>query len=300
MPDLKPELFVLSPLLPEGSPRSATDNDVCLATNFRPRSGQMILNLQNKAIPLSTSEAVLSMKQRSYFFAAFRKEIINSCVLHGILSQREEPRGPCENKDSDDKSPHQVRPSTSTKPQDKKDTPQPPPHVITTIRARPSPSTKPQQDKKDTAQPPPHVITTTRVHPSTSTKPQQDKKDTPQPPPHVITTTKVSPSISTKPQHAIHDEGGHDKKDTPRPPHRVTTKSPSTFTEPQYTVHDEGEQTAQDEHDEGGHTYVSNARPCLYDKAKLNFYIVVMNTVRLVFTKTLALNTILTIRAVLF
>ncbi|TDH06378.1 hypothetical protein EPR50_G00132720 [Perca flavescens] len=36
------------------------------------------------------------------------------------------------------------------------------------------------------------------------------------------------------------------------------------------------------------------------EKAKLNFYLLVMNGVRVVFTKTLAFNTILTIRSVLF
>ncbi|XP_056247584.1 uncharacterized protein LOC130178951 isoform X1 [Seriola aureovittata] len=36
------------------------------------------------------------------------------------------------------------------------------------------------------------------------------------------------------------------------------------------------------------------------EKAKLNFYLLQMNSVRVVFTKALAFNTILTIRAVLF
>ncbi|XP_056247585.1 uncharacterized protein LOC130178951 isoform X2 [Seriola aureovittata] len=48
---------------------------------------------------------------------------------------------------------------------------------------------------------------------------------------------------------------------------------------------------------------VEPVKPCVDlhpEKAKLNFYLLQMNSVRVVFTKALAFNTILTIRAVLF
>ncbi|GLD72811.1 uncharacterized protein AKAME5_002413600 [Lates japonicus] len=105
----KPELFVLSP---QGLSRSETNNDVCLATNFRPKTGEMVLNFHNSSQTVSTSEAVLSLKEKSYFFAGFNTNTIKSCELLGESAQRKEPEPeiPCKSRDHDDQTPRQVEP----------------------------------------------------------------------------------------------------------------------------------------------------------------------------------------------
>ncbi|XP_028988197.1 uncharacterized protein LOC114844776 [Betta splendens] len=88
----KPNLAVLSPLLPRnwvGDPKDLPP-EVCLATNFRPRQGQMVLNVNNGPDFVNTSSAVLSKKQKSYVFAGFSNRTIYSCELHDSVSNNEQ------------------------------------------------------------------------------------------------------------------------------------------------------------------------------------------------------------------
>lgn len=88
---VKPNLFVLSPLLPESWEGKSKDlpPEVCLATNFRPKGGNMILNLNNGSRSVNTSRAVLSTAEKTYFFAESINETIHSCELHDSLSNNE-------------------------------------------------------------------------------------------------------------------------------------------------------------------------------------------------------------------
>ncbi|XP_071348607.1 uncharacterized protein [Trachinotus anak] len=92
---VEPNLFVLSPLLPEGWLGRAPDTlgpDVCLATDFRPQAGEMLLNVASGSVSLNTSSAVLSPKQNKYFFAGFSNETIYSCEMQKTSSNNDVDR----------------------------------------------------------------------------------------------------------------------------------------------------------------------------------------------------------------
>lgn len=88
---MKPTLFVLSPLLPDGWVGEPEDlpPEACLATDFRPKEGEMILNVNNGSLSVNTSNAVLSQKMKTYFFAGFTNQTIYSCELHDAMSNNE-------------------------------------------------------------------------------------------------------------------------------------------------------------------------------------------------------------------
>lgn len=107
-----PTLFVLRSLEPEaqsGSSPAKPGPDVCLATNFRPKDGSMFLSLHNVSDPvtLSTSKAVLSPKQKTYFLAGFSDKSIDSCELQGKKSEKEIQEVHCETKEKIDPTPTQ-------------------------------------------------------------------------------------------------------------------------------------------------------------------------------------------------
>ncbi|XP_069575346.1 uncharacterized protein trdc isoform X1 [Brachyistius frenatus] len=95
---LAPSLFVLKPLEPDGPPLTLAHQspEVCLATDFRPRDGEMIVNTVKDSYNLNTSSAVLSKKKKTYFYAAFFDDTINSCELHGS-STKNQIDAPCLN-----------------------------------------------------------------------------------------------------------------------------------------------------------------------------------------------------------
>lgn len=88
---VKPNLFVLSPLLPKdwvGEPEDLPP-EACLAAGFRPKDGEMILNVNNGSLSVNTSNAVMSKEMKSYFFAGFTNKTIYSCELHDSMSNNE-------------------------------------------------------------------------------------------------------------------------------------------------------------------------------------------------------------------
>ncbi|XP_069367594.1 uncharacterized protein [Paralichthys olivaceus] len=76
---VKPSLSVLSPRWPEG-PR------VCLAAGFRPPEGAMVLNCANS---IDISEAVVSPRQKTFFFTGFSDGAISSCEMNNVSSSND-------------------------------------------------------------------------------------------------------------------------------------------------------------------------------------------------------------------
>ncbi|KAF1383160.1 hypothetical protein PFLUV_G00128420 [Perca fluviatilis] len=92
-PPLDPNLFILSPLQPDGWNRTSQDSlgpEVCLATDFRPKEnetiGDMVLNQKDGPVIINTtSSAPLSKKKnRNYVFAGFTNRSIYSCEMQGM------------------------------------------------------------------------------------------------------------------------------------------------------------------------------------------------------------------------
>lgn len=75
----KPVLFILSPLQPEGEPLA---DEACLAAGFLPNEGEMVLNVKDDRVSMKASGAVLSLKQKTYFYAGFTNKTIYSCELN--------------------------------------------------------------------------------------------------------------------------------------------------------------------------------------------------------------------------
>lgn len=92
-----PSLFVLHPQTQDSVPDSRL-LDVCLATNFRPKDGDMILNESSRSDlrKISVSNAVLSVKDKTYFYAGFSNQNIESCELNGVKSEKNQAQVPCE------------------------------------------------------------------------------------------------------------------------------------------------------------------------------------------------------------
>ncbi|XP_078028943.1 uncharacterized protein LOC144464975 [Epinephelus lanceolatus] len=82
-------MFVLSPLQPEGQENYTRGPEVCLATDFRPQVGTLVLNAKEGSFNMSTSEAVLSTTQKTYYYAAFTNQTLHSCELHGTPGNNE-------------------------------------------------------------------------------------------------------------------------------------------------------------------------------------------------------------------
>lgn len=104
-----PALFVLSPLQPEGLSGSSPANpgpESCLATDFRPKQGDMVLTMNDGSQPvtLDTSKAVLSLERKAYFFAGFSNESIKSCQLHNTFPDKKIQQVRCEPKGNIDPS----------------------------------------------------------------------------------------------------------------------------------------------------------------------------------------------------
>ncbi|TMS09583.1 hypothetical protein E3U43_002242, partial [Larimichthys crocea] len=86
---VQPNLFVLSPLQPEGVTVDKLADEVCLATGFRPKDGDMVLNVKKRSINISTTDAVMSQKLKSYVYAGFTNQTIYSCELHNTSSNND-------------------------------------------------------------------------------------------------------------------------------------------------------------------------------------------------------------------
>ncbi|KAM9306136.1 T cell receptor alpha chain MC.7.G5-like [Pholidichthys leucotaenia] len=90
---LAPSLFVLNPLQPAGYPPQTADKigpSACLATHFRPREGQMVLNVDGDVREiLNTTKAELYKKKSSYVFVGFSNKTIHSCELHNTFTNNE-------------------------------------------------------------------------------------------------------------------------------------------------------------------------------------------------------------------
>ncbi|XP_041805682.1 uncharacterized protein LOC121615401 isoform X1 [Chelmon rostratus] len=84
-----PILFILSPLQPEGVRADEPTDEVCLAAGFRPKEGKMVLNMKDRQVNVSTSNAVLSRTTKSYFYAGFTSETIYSCELHNTRTDND-------------------------------------------------------------------------------------------------------------------------------------------------------------------------------------------------------------------
>ncbi|KAM9306135.1 immunoglobulin kappa light chain-like [Pholidichthys leucotaenia] len=94
---LDPSLFILSPQqLPttdhHGYPPQTTNKlgpNACLATNFRPREGQMVLNVGgDESVTMGTMKAALYKRKSTYVFVGFSNKEIHSCKLHGASSDK--------------------------------------------------------------------------------------------------------------------------------------------------------------------------------------------------------------------
>lgn len=95
-PQVKPDLFILSPLSEQKGP------DVCLAAGFRPAAGQMVLTVKDRSVTMDTRSARLSPVEATYFFTGFNRDTIDSCELQGEVKRRgEEEKPECEEKPED-------------------------------------------------------------------------------------------------------------------------------------------------------------------------------------------------------
>ncbi|KAK2822905.1 hypothetical protein Q5P01_022970 [Channa striata] len=88
-PPVEPNLFVLSPLLPDDWSEDVDDlpPEACLATDFQSAEGEMILNVKNGSIPLGISNAVRF--NTSYAYVGFSNETIFSCEINDTFSNNE-------------------------------------------------------------------------------------------------------------------------------------------------------------------------------------------------------------------
>lgn len=86
---VEPALFVLSPLQPEGVSVKQLADEVCLATGFHPKEGDMVLNVKERQVTTNTSNSVMSQKDKTYYYAGFINETIYSCELHNTLANNE-------------------------------------------------------------------------------------------------------------------------------------------------------------------------------------------------------------------
>ncbi|RVE61359.1 hypothetical protein OJAV_G00169940 [Oryzias javanicus] len=85
---VQPTLFILRPQLRPNAPPTPTSSkspEVCLALDFRPTGGYMRLNGDK---PLSTSNAPVSTKSKTYFFAGISDEPINTCEMNGVIKPK--------------------------------------------------------------------------------------------------------------------------------------------------------------------------------------------------------------------
>lgn len=85
----EPTLFVLSPLQPDGVPASSLADEVCLATDFRPKDSELGLNVKDRQVTVNTSSAVASNTTKSYYYAGFSNETIYSCELRNTSSNND-------------------------------------------------------------------------------------------------------------------------------------------------------------------------------------------------------------------
>ncbi|XP_078101280.1 uncharacterized protein trdc [Sander vitreus] len=92
-PRLDPNLFILNPLQPDGNDRTSPDSlgpEVCLATDFHLKDGDMVLNQKDGPVTINPSGAPLSQTQnRNYVFAGFTNRSIYSCEMHGTLENND-------------------------------------------------------------------------------------------------------------------------------------------------------------------------------------------------------------------
>ncbi|XP_030606938.1 immunoglobulin kappa light chain-like [Archocentrus centrarchus] len=86
-PKVSPTLFVLTPLQP--LPADKLGPEVCLATDFYPKEGEMIMNVKGGPVSVNISNAVLSPKTKTYYFIGFSNETIHSCELQRVSSSNE-------------------------------------------------------------------------------------------------------------------------------------------------------------------------------------------------------------------
>lgn len=91
-PKTTPSLHLLTPLAPSAYPPLPADAlgpEVCLATDFYPKEGEMIMNVRGGPVSVNISNAVLSTKTKSYYFVGFSNETIHSCELLGVSTNNE-------------------------------------------------------------------------------------------------------------------------------------------------------------------------------------------------------------------
>ncbi|KAM4535205.1 Ig heavy chain Mem5 isoform 1-T1 [Fundulus diaphanus] len=87
-PDVSATLFVLSPLKGEKVNTDDLGPDVCLVTGFRPKEGNITINMKDGPVTVSPTSAVLS-KDNTYITAEFRNETIYSCEMNGAIGNNE-------------------------------------------------------------------------------------------------------------------------------------------------------------------------------------------------------------------
>lgn len=89
-PVIPPTINILTPLQPSPpQPAEKQGPEVCLAANFYPRDGEMIMNVQGEPVSVNTTNAVLSPKTKTYYFVGFSDKTIHSCELQGASSSNE-------------------------------------------------------------------------------------------------------------------------------------------------------------------------------------------------------------------
>ncbi|KAI3374402.1 hypothetical protein L3Q82_005969 [Scortum barcoo] len=88
-PPVQPTLFVLSPLYPEGLPVDKLGDEVCLAAGSSLKDGEMVANVKDDKITMTTSKPVMSQTEKIYFSAGFSNETIYSCELNGTSANNE-------------------------------------------------------------------------------------------------------------------------------------------------------------------------------------------------------------------
>lgn len=86
---MAPTLFVLSPQHPDGVPVDKLADEVCLAADFRPKDGEIVMNVRDRQISVTTSNAVLSPTQNTYYYAAFTNQTIYSCEMSNSSSNND-------------------------------------------------------------------------------------------------------------------------------------------------------------------------------------------------------------------
>ncbi|XP_041659583.1 uncharacterized protein LOC121520275 [Cheilinus undulatus] len=87
---VEPTLYVLIPQQREGVPLDQVGDHVCLATDYRPKDDEMVLNGRESGVTMTTSSAAVSKETGTYYYPGFTNKTIDSCELNSTYTNNDD------------------------------------------------------------------------------------------------------------------------------------------------------------------------------------------------------------------